>query len=279
MKQTEESLMIEVALIGCGAIGSVLAKAIDQGKAGSTRLRWLYDIRPEAARKLRAQLKQKPRLARSLEEICADAKVELAIEAASQEAVRAYALKLLQSGKDLVILSVGALADPELRKKLEQAAQRAKRKIYIPSGAVVGIDGVRAASIEDVKRVVLTTRKPPRALARNPRVGRSILKLKKPRVLFEGPARKAVQLFPASVNVAATLSLAGVGFNQTTVRVVADPTIKRNIHEIHLVGRAGEILTVTRNLPIKEAPGTSRLAALSTIRLLRNLSEPLYIGA
>lgn len=271
--------MLETALIGCGAIGSVLARAIDRGKTGNTRLRWVYDIRPEAIAHLRSQLKHKPRVARDLKQICADTKTKLVIEAASQEAVRSYALKLLRSRKDLIILSVGALADLELLHKLVRAAEKSGGKIYIPSGAVVGIDGVRAASIEQIKRVVLTTRKPPRALARNPDLAPRVLRLKKPRVIFQGSARKAVHLFPASVNVAATLSLAGAGFEKTIVRVVADPKVKRNIHEIQLVGHAGEIHTITRNLPLKEAPGTSRLAVLSTIRLLRNLSEPIYIGA
>ncbi len=271
--------MLGVGLIGCGSIGTALARAIDRGRAGNTRLMVVYDLNPQAAKKLVAGLKQRPRIARRADEVYRDRRVRLVIEAASQKAVREFGERILRARKDLIVLSVGALADGSLRKRLEKTALKNGCKIYIPSGAVVGIDGVRAASIDQVSRVVLTTRKPPRALARNPLVGKEIVKLKRPKVVFEGPARKAVRAFPASVNVAATLSLAGVGFDKTWVRIVADPSLKRNVHEIRIEGRAGRILTRTENLPMREAPGTSKLAALSTIRLLRNLTEPTYIGA
>jgi aspartate dehydrogenase len=268
--------MLGVGLIGCGAIGTALAKAIDKGEAGSIRLLSVYDVDLNAAKRLVGKLRRKPKVVGSAEEICSDPRIDLVIEAASQQAVREFGEAILRAGKDLVVLSVGALADDALKRRLERAAAAHGRKIYIPSGAVVGIDGVRAASID---RIVLITRKPPRALARNPRVGREITRLKRSRIVFEGPAREAVRLFPASVNVAATLSLAGLGFDRTWVRIVADPKLKRNVHEIRVEGRAGRIVTVAENLPMRGTPGTSRLAALSIIRLLRNLSEPVYIGA
>jgi len=125
--------------------------------------------------------------------------------------------------------------------------------------------------MESLERVLLITRKPPKALVRAP-IGKrfNLSGLKKPKVIFEGSARKAVKAFPTSVNVAATLSLAGLGFDRTTVRIIADPKLKRNVHEVHLS---------TKNLQMAEAPGTSRMAALSTIRLLRNLSEAVRVGA
>jgi len=272
--------MLEIALIGCGAIGSVLAKAVDSGKAGRTSLRWIYDTNKEAAKKLVRTLKKKPKIAESIEDICSDRKVGLVVEAASQEAVERYAVKILRSGKDLIILSVGALADNALLKKIKNTAERSGCRVHIPSGAIVGIDGVTAASIESLEEALLITRKPPKALAKTPQAKRlNLAKLKKPKLLFEGSAREAVRLFPTSVNVAATLSLAGLGFDRTTVRIIVDPKLKRNVHEVHLRGHAGEIVTITKNLQMSEAPGTSRLAALSTIRLLRNLSEAVRVGA
>lgn len=275
----EKTWMLEVALIGCGAIGSVLAKAIDRKKAGKTSLRWVHDADGEAARRLVRGLRKKPKVAKNIREILADRKVHLVVEAASQRAVGEYAVKVLRSKKDLIILSVGALADDALLKRIKMAAERSGRTVHIPSGAIVGVDGVTAASMESLKKAILITRKPPKALAKAPIAKRlNLPELKKPKVIFEGSARKAVKAFPTSVNVAATLSLAGRGFDRTTVRIIADPKLKRNVHEIHLSGHAGDILTVTKNLQMPEAPGTSRMAALSTIRLLRNLSEAVRVG-
>jgi len=273
--------MLRVGLIGCGALGSILAKAVDRGEAGDVELVGLFDKKIENAEKLRSRLKKKPKIFRSIEEMLSEKEIDIVVETASQEAVKAYSEKILKAGKDLVILSVGALADEKLLRSLLDLARKHGRKIYIPSGAVLGIDGIKAISMRDVDEVLIITRKPPRALAYSEYVKRKKIDLKKikhSKVIFEGPAREAVKLFPASVNVAATVSLAGVGFEKTRVRIIADPTLKRNIHEIHVRGVAGEYTIVAKNLPTAESERTSMLAALSTIRLLRNLQEPLRIG-
>ena len=274
-------LVLRVALIGCGAIGTTLANAIDRGEVGEIELTWLHDLKPEKSKALREKLRSKPKIARSAAEILAAADVDLVIEAASQKAVRQYALDILRSGKDLMVMSVGAFGDPRLLERVRSAAERGGRKVHIPSGAILGVDGVKAAGIGEIEEATLTTRKPPAALAYSSYLkkrGIRLKGLKRPLMVFEGPAREAVKAFPSSVNVAATLSLAGIGLEKTKVKIVADPKLDRNVHEVRVRGEAGEFRTVARNVPFPDSPRTSYLAALSAIRTLRNLTEGIRIG-
>jgi aspartate dehydrogenase len=180
-----------------------------------------------------------------------------------------------------MILSVGALADEELRRRIEDLATDNSCKVYIPSGAIVGLDGLKSASIGEIHSATITTRKPPRGLAGAPFVIRNNIDLDRinvPTVLFEGPASEAVKAFPANVNVAATLSVAGIGFKKTEVRVIADPTITRNIHEITVVGSFGEFTTKVENVPSPSNPKSSYLAQLSAIATLKKISSPFQVG-
>jgi aspartate dehydrogenase len=271
----------KVALIGCGTIGTMIAKAIDAGSAGKVELAWLFDVRSESCELLAKKLRSKPKLAKNVEEILADKSIDLVVEAASQAAVAQYALDVFESKKDLMIMSVGALGDEKLLENIKKKAERAGKKVHVPSGAILGIDGIKAAKIAGIEEATLTTRKPAKTLALSGYVrerGIDLTKIKKPTVVFEGPAREAVKAFPESVNVAATLSLAGIGFDKTKVRIVADPSLDRNVHEIHVRGKAGEFVTEARNVPSPDNPRTSYLAALSAIRMLRNLTENVKIG-
>ena len=271
----------KVALIGCGTIGTMIAKAIGAGEAGKVELAWLFDVRSESCELLAKKLRSKPKLAKNVEEILADKSIDIVVEAASQAAIAQYALDVLRSKKDLMIMSVGALGDEKLLENIKKEAERAGKKVYVPSGAILGIDGIKAAKIAGIEEATLTTRKPAKTLASSAYVrerGLDLAKIKKPIVVFEGPAREAVKAFPESVNVAATLSLAGVGFDKTKVRIVADPSLDRNVHEIHVKGKAGEFVTEARNVPSPDNPRTSYLAALSAIRMLRNLTETIRVG-
>ncbi len=272
---------MKVALVGCGAIGTVLALAIDEGRAGEAELAWLYDLKSEKSEALAKKLRSKPRIAGGAAEIYADKTVGLVIEAASQLAVEQYSLDVLRSGKDLMVMSVGAFADERLLKGVRSAAKQSGHKVYIPSGAVLGIDGIKAAELGKIKGATLTTRKPPAALAYSTYLkerGIKLRGLKKPRIVFRGSARKAVKAFPRSVNVAATLSLAGIGLDKTKVRIIADPKLHHNVHEIRVRGKAGKFVIEARNAPFPDTPRTSYLAALSAIRTLRNLSESIHVG-
>ncbi|MEM2865946.1 MAG: aspartate dehydrogenase [Candidatus Hadarchaeales archaeon] len=274
------SRRLGVSLIGCGEIGGILAKAVQAGRAGSAELRFLFDRDQERSRRLARELGG-IRVAESVREILSDSGTRVVVEAASQAAVVEYGEEVLRSGKDLMVMSVGALADEELLQRLLEAARRGGSRIHVPSGSIPGVDGVKAAHLVGIKEAQLTTRKPPVALSYSPylkKKGVDLSGLREPLVVFEGTAREAVRAFPESVNIAATLGLAGIGLDRLRVRIIADPSLDRNVHELKVVGEAGEIMTVARNVPSPGNPRTSYLAALSAIMRLRDLVETLLVG-
>ncbi len=253
--------MKKVAIIGCGAIGGVIARSVDRGDVDA-ELVALMDIQPEACIRLKESLtRQKPSIATSIEEVLG-LRPDVVVEAASQEAVKQYAERILEVS-DLVVLSIGALLDSEVYQKVVGAATRTGRRVYIPSGAIGGLDVLRAYARAGVSRLKLTTRKPARTL------GAAVTA---PTVVFRGRASQAVKAYPKSLNVAATISLAaGV---EAEVELVADPNIDRNIHEIEAESPAGRLRIVLENVPSPENPKTSYLAALSAVTLLRELCGP-----
>jgi aspartate dehydrogenase len=174
-----------------------------------------------------------------------------------------------------MIMSVGALADAELFEQLKDQAQRNDCRIYAPSGAVAGIDGIRSAVIGRIDSVVLTTTKPPSGFAGAPYIEEHGIDLSS---LSEGSAADAVWAFPANVNVADTLSLAGIGYAATVVRVIADPGIERNVHQIEVKGEFWSLTVRVENVPSHENPKTSYIAMLSAIATLKKLTEPVWVG-
>lgn len=207
--------------------------------------------------------------------------VDLVIECASQDAVRLIVPQALQAGRNVMVLSVGAFVDKELRETLFGLAKQHNCKLYFPSGAVVGIDGINSACREGVSSVTLTTRKPPSGLLGAPYLVEHGIEpgtLKNETVLFEGAASEAVKAFPSNVNVAATISLAGIGFDRTMVKIIADPSLSRNVHEITVEGEFGRFCTRVENLPSHDNPKTSYLAALSAISTLKKILCPVQIG-
>lgn len=207
--------------------------------------------------------------------------VDLLIESASQNAVRYIVPKALEARCDVMVLSVGALVDEALREKIFGLAKQNNCNLYFPSGAVAGIDGIISASAGEIYSVTLTTRKPPSGLVGAPYItckGIELEKIKKETLIFEGPASEAVKAFPANVNVAATISLAGIGFERTKVKIIADPATSRNTHEITVEGEFGKLFTKVENLPSPDNPKTSYLAALSAISTLKKILNPVKIG-
>lgn len=259
--------MLKVGIIGCGAIGTILAKAIEKGDAGECRLVALFDRINGRAKKLSSSLRKRPQVAETVDGLL-KARPDLVIEAASQDAVKEHGEKVLGKA-DFMVMSVGSLLDDRLMGSLTKIAKKKKRRIYVPSGAICGIDGVKGAGIGKIKSAQLTTRKPPKSLG---------LHLKKQKVLYNGPASKAVKLYPRNINVAATLSLAGIGKKKTRVKIIADPSAKRSIHEIRVKGEFGELVARTENVLCPENPKTSYIAALSAVRTVRNITEVLGIG-
>lgn len=274
--------MPRVGIIGCGAIGTVLSRAIDEGTV-RCQLVALYDKNVEKAERLAASLRtQKPFVAHSFEEFMG-IEMDVVVEAASQEAVRQYGEAILSKGRDFMIMSVGALLDDELREKLVRLAQRHRCTLYIPTGAIGGLDVLRAAKLAGLKEAVLITRKPPRALEGAPYLrerGIDPFSFTSPTVIYEGPAREAVKLFPRNVNVAATLSLSSLGADRTLVRIVVDPTLDHNIHEVQVSGEFGRMTLRMENVPSPSNPKTSYVAALSAVALLKRICEwnPFSVG-
>lgn len=264
----------ETGLVGAGAMGTIIARAINNGECPGSRLRAINDIDMTRARRL-ADSRDCDAQVLSIESLveCSD----LIVEAAGPGAVEDLLPRIIERGKDLVVLSVGALIG---REEQLRAAEASGSKVYCPSGAIAGLDAVRAGARGRIEGARITTRKPPSGLAGAPYFaerGMNPASLVQPTLIFEGSARDACRLFPANVNVSASLSLAGIGVDRTEVRIIADPTIQRNVHTVEVWGDFGRIETVTENVP-SENPKTSRLAALSAIALLGRLSAPIQIG-
>lgn len=269
-------MVFKIGLVGCGAIGSEIAKSIDRGDI-SARLVAVCDHNPDTANELINILKEKPVKA-NLEELVNSS--DIVVEAASQRAVPAIARATLEKGKSLMIMSVGALADVELYRSIKKMASMHGSKVYLPSGAISGLDGLKAASIGRIRRVTLTTTKNPSGLMGAPYIREKkidLSALREPTLIFEGNAAEAVKAFPANVNVAATLCLAARE-GEVRVKIIADPGIKVNRHEIVAEGDFGRITTQVENVPSPKNPRTSYLAALSAIATLRSIVEPIKIG-
>ena len=254
--------VVVVGFVGCGAIARTITDFACREDLGVC-LKFFYDQDVDMAEDL--ALKVGGTVSPNLEDMLG--RVDLVVEAASAQAVREVAPVVLGAGVDMIIMSVGALLDNELREKLESIAKKNSAKIYAPSGAVVGVDGVKAASIGKIKSASLVTRKPPRSLG---------ISTDKETVLYEGKAGDAVRKFPKNINVAATLSLA-CG-REIDVKIIADPQVERNTHEVHMVGEFGELKTTTQNIQCTTNPKTSALAAYAAIKLLKNLNQTIHIG-
>lgn len=198
------------------------------------------------------------------------------LEAASHEAVREQLVATLEAGISFVVLSAGALADDALRLRAEAAARASGALLYVPSGGIGGLDALKGACAAGVDSVSIQVAKPPAAwkgIAYVERLGTDLDALRAPTVLFEGPAREGVPHFPQNVNIAAVLSLAGLGFDRTRLKVVADPGLKVNTHTILVSGPSGRITVVLENVPAPENPKTSWLACYSGLAALRELGS------
>jgi aspartate dehydrogenase len=263
-----------VGLMGCGTIGSQLAMFVDSGKIGNASLAALFDVSEGNLQSLKVKLRGKPKAYSDFEKFL-DSGADIVVEAASQGAVRSFGMQTLKAGKDLMVMSVGALADGALLSDLLEAAEKKGCRIYVPTGAIAGIDAIRSVRYL-LDSVTLTTTKNPKALAGAPFFETSKIRLEeivKSTVVYEGVAAEAVRMFPANVNVAAVLSLAGIGVDKTRVRIVADPQATTNRHEIVAKGGFGEIRITVDNVPSPGNPKTSFLAVLSAIECLRSICD------
>lgn len=268
--------MFKIGIVGCGTIGKVLAHAIEERFYPKARLVSLYDIDLIKAENLAKELRRKPRVASTLNRLIWHS--HLVIECASAEASGNIALQVIKQNRDILIMSIGGILN---RPELFDLARKYNRKIYLPSGAIGGIDALHAASLAKINQVTLTTRKPPQSFKGAPYVMEKKIDLNRidgEVLLFEGPADEAIKGFPQNVNVSAILSLAGIGPKNTVVRIVASPFYTRNIHEIEFEGNFGKFTARVENFPMPENPKTSYLAALSAIATLENILGNIKLG-
>src|SRR5581483_4923826 len=209
------------------------------------------------------------------------ARPDTVLEAASHEAVREHLVALLGAGVSVIVLSAGALADDALRIAAEEAGARSGALLYVPSGGIGGLDALKTACLGGVDEVSIQVAKPPAAWKGIPYVearGFRLDGLPGPLTLFEGPAREGVPHFPQNVNIAAVLSLAGIGWDRTRLKVVADPGLTLNTHTIRVSGRSGRFSVVLENVPSPDNPKTSWLACYSALAALRALQSRVRYG-
>jgi aspartate dehydrogenase len=209
------------------------------------------------------------------------ARPDVVLEAASHEAVREHAETLLSSGVAVIVLSGGALCDDDLRARLERASAKHRALLYLPSGGIGGLDALKAACEAGVDEVSIVVTKPPAAwigIAYVERMNIDLDRLAGPVTLFEGTAREGVPHFPANVNIAAVLSLAGVGFDRTRLKVVADPALRFNTHFITIKGKTGTITLHFESVPSPENPKTAMLACYSALAAFRQFNSPVRYG-
>ena len=208
-------------------------------------------------------------------------RADVVLEAASHDAVREHLVSLLGAQISVIVLSAGALADDRLREEAARAAVRSGAKLYVPSGGIGGLDALKTACIAGVDEVTIQVAKPPAAWKGIPFVealGLDLDALSSPVTLFDGPARSGVPHFPQNVNIAAVLSLAGIGFDRTRLQVVADPGLRFNTHTIRVSGNSGVFSVVLENVPAPENPKTSWLACYSALAALKEFAAAVRYG-
>lgn len=266
--------MLKIGLVGCGAIGTILAKSIDKNpKAQIVAINDIDETKPE---NLKNTLRTSNPKITTIDQLT-DAS-DLIIECAHKNAVKKIATTALNKKKDILIMSVSALIE---NPDLFELAKKNNATIHIPSGAIAGIDALKAGLQNNIKSVTLTTTKPKETLKAAPYIKENkinIEKIKEKTTIFEGNVFEATKGFPENINISATLALAGIGPEKTKVKIIADPESKTNIHELKIIGDFGEITTITKNTPCPENPKTSYLAALSAIAKIKDITGSTKIG-
>jgi len=243
--------MKTVGLIGCGAIGTVLAEAIERKLVVCDKL-VVYDVDQKKSQQLKKNLKFPVTIVQNFDELL-KSKPTVIIEAASQQAAKDYAPRIAVEDIELIVMSTGALLDMEVNLK----------RVHVPAGAIGGLDALASAALAGIDEVKLTSRKNPKALGKTNT---------KAETVYEGDAEESARRFPREMNVAATLALT-VKPVKVQVQVISDPNVTRNTHEIRVKWQFGDMFLRFSNEPHPENPHTSALAAWSAIRLLQTILE------
>ncbi|MBR3155554.1 MAG: aspartate dehydrogenase [Methanobrevibacter sp.] len=253
---------MKVGIIGCGAIANIITTSI-VSEESNIDIAYFFDKDIERAENIASLAGGVAVL--DFEDMLKD--VDLVLECASPDSVKHFAPIVLERGIDMIVMSIGAFMDTDFYTDVLKIARDNNAKIHLPSGAVVGLDGIKAVAKFGLKEVSLVTRKSPKSLGKD---------IDTEEILFEGKASDAVKEFPLNINVAATISMACN--RDIDVKIIVDPNVDRNVHEITAKGDFGEFKTITMNYPCAANPKTSMLAALSAIRLLKSFNETISVG-
>lgn len=270
---------MRIGLIGAGVIARLVLEHVARGELGDSEVVAIVGRSPASpgvalAREFGA------RFVTGIDELLACAP-DVVIEAASHEAVRQWTGPLLERGIAMILMSGGALCDDALRATLEAAAQRGRALLQVPSGGIGGLDALKAVCAAGAHEVTIAVTKPPAAWKAIPYVeslGVDLDALDAPTVLFDGSARQGVPHFPANVNIAAVLSLAGIGFDRTRLKVVADPALRFNTHFITIRGETGSIDIRFESVPSPQNPRTAMLACFSALAAVREFGRSVRYG-
>lgn len=263
--------MVRVGLVGCGTIGSQLAYAIQRHFAHAARLTTLHDRNAVRAKTLQQRLRGQPAVVPLSTLI---RRSDLILEAASVDIVPSLVARAVRAHRSLLIMSVGGLLSATMPRRF------ARERLYVPSGALGGLDAVKAMALGRISRVTLTTRKPPKALAGTAALQRRLRRgrLTRPVTVFTGGPREVVKAFPQNTNVAAALALAsGLTDQRIRIRVVADPAARGNSHAYEVVGDCGRLRCEVRSVPSAN-PQTSELAVRSAVATLHRIFDPVQVG-
>jgi len=266
--------LLKVGIVGCGAMGQIIAEKIDEGLKG-IKLVALCDKEKKRAEKLASVLTHPPVVVDLPSLISAS---DVVVEATSFEAAPQIVIESLNKGRDVLVLTVGAIFK---RSDIFKLAQDKQVKIYLPSGAIAGLDWLKAASLGKISELTLVTRKPVGGLEETPYLKQAkinIANIENEVVLFEGTVEEAIKNFPANINIAATLALAAGKAARVKVKIVADPKLTKNTHQIKAEGELGKINLSVENLPSQINPRSSKLAAFSALALLEEIASPVKIG-
>jgi aspartate dehydrogenase len=273
---TRSRTKIKIGILGCGAIGSRIARSIKAECEDSAVVSALFDINPSKAANLAKHLPYKNIIQKSYQQLLDHC--DLVVEAVNAPDTHELIRQAILAKKDVLVMSVGKLFNGESILKL---AQKHGAQLLIPSGAIAGIDAIKAARLGKIHHITLTTRKPLYGFTDNAYVQQkriNLSKITKETILFDGNVKEAVKSFPQNINVAATIALASSAKDKMRIRIATSPEFKVNSHEIEVIGEFGRIVTRTENVVCPDNPKTSYLAVLSAIVTLKQYFGQVRIG-
>lgn len=260
-------IQLNIGLIGAGAIGTYLLEELNGKNNQDLHITAVYVRNKEKYSHL--EKTYNVNVFTNMDEFLKSG-IDIVVESANVETVRDL-LEIIVKEKDIVLISIGALADTEFLNQIQSILNTYDTQIHLPSGAIGGLDLIQnSAAVGIIHKVNLVTRKPAHTL-----VAEKILEAK---IVFEGKATEAIERYPKNMNVSIALALAGIGFKQTKVTLIADPTIKENIHRIEVEGEFGSFVSEIKNKPLPSNPNTSYLAAVSIVGTLKKMTKNIQIG-